>query len=93
MAIKFDNKTIIIRKLEMTKHKYIEIDLDIPYEELNDDHLRAIRNLPPEIAEKVKKGRENFAANLAAWLNAGIYAAAMESTLDERDLKADCRKS
>lgn len=73
----------------MTKHKYIEIDLDIPYEELSDDYLRAIRDMPPKIAEKVKKSHENF----AAWLNAGIYAAAMESTLDERDLKADCRKS
>ncbi|KAF0252005.1 MULTISPECIES: hypothetical protein [Pseudomonas] len=77
----------------MTKHKYIEIYFDIPYKELNDDYLRATRDMPPEIAEKVKKGRENSAAYFAAWLNAGIYAAAMESTLDERDLKADCRKS
>ena len=77
----------------MTKHKYFECDFDIPLEESYDEYLRAIRDLPPKVAEKVKKGRENSAAYFAAWLNAGIYAAAMESTLDERDLKADCRKS
>lgn len=51
----FDNKTIIIRKLELTKHKYFEFDFDIPYEESYDEYLRAIRDLPPKIAEKVKK--------------------------------------
>ena len=65
----------------MTKRKYFEFDFDIPYEESYDEYLRAIRVLPPKIAEKVNKSHENF----AAWLNAGIYAAAMESTLDERD--------
>lgn len=73
----------------MTKHKYFECDFDIPFEETYDEYLRAIRDLPPKVAEKVKKDHENF----AAWLSAGIHAAVMESTLDERDLKANCRKS
>ncbi|MDV5387581.1 hypothetical protein [Pseudomonas juntendi] len=73
----------------MTKHKYFECDFDIPLEESYDEYLRAIRDLPPKVAEKVKKDHENF----AAWLSADIDARILESILGERDQKADYRKS